>query len=90
MNQPLIVGIDIAKKDFAVAYRIGTVRVPTGRELGKFANEASGFQQLHEALDQVCQAQGVTTIQLILEATGGYEAALLAYAYEQGWGGEFA
>lgn len=82
MNQPLIVGIDIAKKDFAVAYRIGTV----AGELGKFANEASGFQQLHAALDQVCQAQGVTTIQLILEATGGYEAALLAYAYEQGWG----
>jgi len=82
MNQPLIVGIDIAKKDFAVAYRVGTV----GGELGKLANEAQGFKQLHEALAQLCQAQGVTTMQLMLEATGGYEAALLAYAYEQGWG----
>jgi transposase len=28
----------------------------------------------------------VSQIQVVLEATGGYEAALLAYAYAQGWG----
>lgn len=82
MKQPLVVGIDIAKKDFAVAYRVGEVEV----ELGKFVNETTGFKQLQEALASACQAQGVSQIQLILEATGGYEAALMAYAYEQGWG----
>lgn len=82
MKQPLIVGIDIAKKDYAVAYRIGTVQ----SEVGKFANEPSGFQQLYAVLSPVGQAQGATNIQVVLEATGGYEAALLAYAYEQGWG----
>lgn len=82
MSQRLVVGIDIAKKDFAVAYRVGEVEV----ELGKFANDATGFKQLQEALESACQAHGVSQIQLILEATGGYEAALMAYAYEQEWG----
>lgn len=82
MSQGLVVGIDIAKKDFAVAYRVGEVEV----ELGKFANDATGFKQLQEAVESACQAHGVSQIQLILEATGGYEAALMAYAYEQKWG----
>jgi len=82
MKQPLIVGIDIAKKDFAVTYRIGEVEV----ELDTFTNDASGFQQLHAALVEASDRHGPCTIQLILEATGGYEAALMAYAYAQGWG----
>ena len=82
MSQRLVVGIDIAKKDFAVAYRVGEAEV----ELGKFANDVTGFKQLQEALESACQAHGVSQIQLILEATGGYEAALMVYAYEQGWG----
>jgi transposase len=82
MSKPLVVGIDIAKKDFAVACRMGEVEV----ELDKFANDEAGFQELHQALGDVCQTHGSPQIQLILEATGGYEAALMVYAYEQGWG----
>lgn len=85
MNGILVVGIDIAKKDFAVAYRppqeCGEIEV----ELDKFANDATGFKRLHKALVKACQAHGVSQIQLILEATGGYEAALMEYAYQQGW-----
>lgn len=41
---------------------------------------------LQAALVRVCTQQGLSRSQLVLEATGGYEAALLAYAYDQGWG----
>lgn len=82
MQQALVVGVDIAKQDFAVACRSGAVAV----ELGKFANTAEGYAVLQAALERVCTQQDLSRIQLVLEATGGYEAALLAYAYDQGWG----
>lgn len=82
MQQTLVVGVDIAKKDFAVAYRVGAVTV----DLGKFDNNAEGYAALQSRLAQACTEHGLSQIQVVLEATGGYEAALLAYAYEQGWG----
>lgn len=82
MQQTLVVGVDIAKKDFAVAYRVGAVTV----DLGKFDNNAAGYAALQSRLAQACGEHGVSQIQVVLEATGGYEAALLAYAYEQRWG----
>lgn len=82
MQQALVVGVDIAKQDFAVACRSGAVAV----ELGKFANTAEGYAVLQAALERVCTQQDLSHIQLVLEATGGYEAALLAYAYDQRWG----
>ena len=82
MQQTLVVGVDIAKKDFAVAYRVGAVTV----DLGKFDNNAAGYAALQSRLAQACTEHGVSQIQVVLEATGGYEAALLAYAYAQGWG----
>lgn len=85
MSHILVVGVDMAKKDFAAACRVGEVQVPTGCELGKFINEANGFAALHEQLNAQCAEQGLTQIQMIIEATGGYEAALVAYAYEQHW-----
>jgi len=82
MQAMLVVGVDIAKKDFAVAYRIGTVTV----DLGKFDNNAEGYAALQRRLAQAGSEHGMGQIQVVLEATGGYEAVLLAYAYEQGWG----
>ena len=81
MQQTLVVGVDIAKKDFAVAYRVGAVTV----DWGKFDNNAEGYAVLASRLAQASTEHGLSQIQLVLEATGGYEAALLAYAYEQGW-----
>lgn len=72
----------MAKTSFTAAYRIGTVET----ELGDFANEVAGYEALHRLLSNACELQGMEQIQLIAEATGGYEAALLAYAYAQGWG----
>ena len=82
MQQTLVVGVDIAKRDFAVAYRVGAVTV----DLGKFDNNAEGYAVLARRLAQACGEHGVSQIQVVLKATGGYEAALLAYAYGQEWG----
>lgn len=81
MSESLIVGIDMAKKSFTAAYRVGQA----GSDLGDFANEPTGYEALHRQLSHACEEQGMTQIHLIVEATGGYEAALLAYAYGQGW-----
>jgi transposase len=81
MREALVVGVDMAKKDFAAASRVGGAVA----EMGKLANEASGYAALHEQLKRACAQQGLSQIHLIIEATGGYEAALVAYAYENKW-----
>lgn len=81
MSQVLVVGVDMAKKDFAAASRVGQSEV----ELGKLDNDRKGFTALSEQLQKQCQKQGLPQIHLIIEATGGYEAALVAYAYEHHW-----
>jgi transposase len=69
-------GIDVAKASFVAA----AMREDEAH-LGQFANEATGFAALAEC---VAGAEPVT-IHLVLEPTGGYELALVAFAYEQGW-----
>jgi transposase len=81
MSEKLVVGVDMSKKDFAAATRVGNRE----KQLGKFSNEASGFVGLHQQLNEQGSAEGLSQIHLIIEATGGYEAALVAYAYENGW-----
>src|SRR5436853_1254634 len=81
MSKALFVGVDIAKNDFAATSRVGA----SVTELGKLANEASGYAALHVQLKAQCVADGLAQIHLIIEATGGYEAALVAYAYENQW-----
>lgn len=81
MSNVLIVGVDMAKKTFTVAYRIGEIE----SELGDFVNEPTGYEALQVALLDACEQKQMEQIHLILEATGGYEAALLAYAYAQEW-----
>jgi transposase len=74
-------GVDMSKASF-----VGAVWV-AGRAtaLGKFANDASGFAALRQALLQQQAEQGASQIHLVVEPTGGYELALVAFAYEQGW-----
>jgi transposase len=81
MSKKLTLGVDMAKKDFAAAIRIDDI----AGELGTFANDVGGRQSLHEQVKALCDQHGAQQIHLIIEATGGYEAALVAYAYEQGW-----
>lgn len=66
----MFVGIDVSKATLAVALRPGDERF----ELG---NDAAG----HRAL--VKRLQGVSIERIVLEATGGYERAVLAVLAEQ-------
>jgi transposase len=81
MESKLIVGIDIAKAEYAVAI-CWEGKVET---LGTFPNRSEGHQCLTEQVEALRKSQGVEQVHLILEATGGYEAALVAAAYEQAW-----
>jgi len=65
MSEPLYVGIDVAKESFDVASD------PAGLALS-LPNDPTGRQQLLEAL------RGHTVALIVLEATGGYERALVA------------
>jgi transposase len=80
MMDKLYVGIDIAQASFEAA----VWQPPTGVALGQFPNTLAGFAQLRQRL-QAEFVHAETELQLVLEATGGYELALLAYAYAQDW-----
>lgn len=77
----LYVGVDVALEQLDVAY----ATTPSLRTcLGRFSNDAAGFAHLAAQVAAVAQEQG-TTIHLILEPSGGYEAAFLCFAYAQAW-----
>jgi transposase len=81
MQTVLMVGVDMAKKEFVAAWYQGQAPAL----LGTFANQVAGYESLSAQVSEVCHVLGVGQVQLVIEATGGYEAALVAYAYEQGW-----
>ncbi len=70
-------GVDMAKATFDAAVWI----TDQAQGLGTFPNTPTGFQALQTRI------QPLTTqpIHLIVEPTGGYELALVAFAAEQGW-----
>jgi len=81
MQAILMVGVDMAKKDFVAALFQGQPQAL----LGKFTNDVAGYEALSAQVSEACHELGVAQVQLVIEATGGYEAALVAYAYAQDW-----
>lgn len=75
----LWVGADIAKANFVVE-----VAGEQEAALGTFSNQVSGFAQLEQAIAELDGGMS-SEIHLIVEPTGGYELALVAFAYERGW-----
>lgn len=74
-------GVDMAKNTF-VAVLIG----PEEKGLGEFPNTAAGFARLERKVQAaLSSASADWTAHLLVEPTGGYEAALVAFAYEQAW-----
>jgi transposase len=55
------------------------------RELGEQTNELQGFAALHRPLAALHGEGGPGVLHLVVEPTGGYEQALVAFAYAQGW-----
>jgi transposase len=81
MSQALVLGVDMAKGTFVAASRVENQEV----QFGAYANDVTGFDGVQKQVQQQCAEQGVSQVHMIIEATGGYEAALVAYAYAQGW-----
>jgi transposase len=54
-------------------------------DLGRFGNDAAGWEEMAVEVRQAAERQQATTIHLLIEPTGGYEAGLLNFAYAQGW-----
>jgi transposase len=70
------VGVDMAKASFQAA----VVKATGVETLGAFANTASGYPELGQAL-----LPEAGPIHLIVEATSTYHLALVTYAHQQGW-----
>lgn len=81
MQAILTVGVDMAKKEFVAALFQGQPQAL----LGTFTNDVAGYEALSAQVSAAGHQLGVAQVQLVIEATGGYEAALVAHAYEQGW-----
>jgi transposase len=81
MQAILMVGVDMAKKDFVASL----FQEQAQALLGTFTNDVAGYKALSAQVSEACHQLGVTQVQLVIEATGGYEAALVAYAYAQDW-----
>ncbi len=80
MNK-LWVGIDIASQTFtASVWHAGSQQ---SIYLGEFSNKVDGFETLCQALEPHQNDKAV--VQTVLEATGGYETQLVAFAYQQQW-----
>jgi transposase len=75
-------GTDVGKASL-VAAAVTTQTV----HLGEFTNNTAGFVALAEQVTALAgvEAAEATVIHLVAEPTGGYELALVAFAYEQGW-----
>jgi transposase len=77
--EPLWLGIDIGKATFVAAVMKGHEAL----ELGEFVNDRAGFVALADAVQ--AEVSAATIVHVVLEPTGGYEQAAVAFVYEQGW-----
>src|SRR5215207_3574216 len=78
----LYVGSDVSFDYLDVAIALS---VSVRQEVGRFANNEAGWQEMALALNSIAQNHQLSIIHLVLEPTGGYEAGLLYFAYAQGW-----
>lgn len=77
----LYIGVDISKAYFDV----GVCLEQETCSLGQYDNNHEGFTLLAADLAAATQEHDASVIHMIVEPTGGYEARLVAFAFEQGW-----
>lgn len=80
MNK-LWVGIDIASETFTAS--VWEVESHQSCYLGEFTNDQAGFDAVCQRLEP-SQTQN-QLVQVVLEATGGYEKQLVAFAHQHWW-----
>lgn len=81
VSQKLIVGVDMAKAEFAA----GSVWNEQYKYQGKSSNNQQACREFIAAMETLKQESGAEAIHLIIEPTGGYEAQLVSQAYQQQW-----
>lgn len=79
--QKLFIGIDVSKKNLDVAYWQQNKSI----FLGKFANDADGFQTITQKVEKIKDIEGCESIFLVMEPTGGYEQPLAYFAHNLNW-----
>lgn len=82
MEPVVYIGVDVSRQTLDVSMCMGSASELT-TELGQFANTPAGFKQLKRRLHKACGPE--TICHLILEPTGSYHLALVAFANEQDW-----
>lgn len=75
----LWLGLDIGKATVVAAIMQGEEAL----ELGEYTNDDAGFAALADAVQ--AEVATSTIVHLVLEPTGGYEQAAVAFGYKQGW-----
>lgn len=75
----LHIGVDIAH----TTYEVAIWENGAGTVWGGYTNGLAGFEALREKIEE--RAKPGEPVHLILEPTGGYEMALVAFARQQGW-----
>ena len=81
----LMVGVDVAKKDFVAALFHGARKRRLCWEHSPMKLRATKPCGPIEETKLFVTSWAATQVQLVIEATGGYEAALVAHAYAQDW-----
>ena len=79
--EKLVVGVDISKASFVAAGWNGK----RAQVVAALTNNQAGFESLQGQVEQWQAQYQVTGVHLVLEPTGGYELALVVFAYAQGW-----
>jgi len=74
---PIVLGIDISKKDFHVAL----LKENRATKTKKFTNNIQGFESLHQWLKQ----HSVSSLHACMEATSIYGEALAEFLYSAGF-----
>lgn len=77
----LIVGVDMAKAEFAA----GSIWNEQYSYHGKQKNSAQACTDFLAAMEKLQQEKGAQAIHLLIEPTGGYEAELVSQAYQRQW-----
>lgn len=81
VSQKLMVGVDMAKTEFAG----GSVWKGQYSYHGKQTNNEQACTAFLETMEKLKQEKGAEAIHLIIEPTGGYEAQLVSLAYQRQW-----
>ena len=83
MKSVAYIGVDVSSRTLDVAMCKDTASGPAITELGQFANTPAGFRKLKRHLQKACSSEA--THHLVLEPTGSYHLALVAFANDQEW-----